>query len=378
MGKLSNQWRDASPGDLWPGSWPDATQESLLRAALWSGRRGLAAWNEWQTRVAASGAIDAESQTILPLLYRNLRHQEIEAPELEPLETIYARTRAENEIKLQEGAEVVATLRGRGIQTLLLKGAPLLILHYRDVGPRPMADFDVAVPSDQARASLELLQKAGWQPGKQVTSATLRFRHSAGLYRVGRSPLDLHWRVFYESCGWVGDRPFWRDAVPLEVAGTHTLAPRAADLFLHTVIHGMRQPEPSLRWIADAVTLLNGTRERFEWDRLLELAGTYRVSVRLAIALKYLVAQFDVGVPDAIREQFSRPREGSLERAEIWARQRRPWLSRLSGVAIDYSRIQAGKPRGAWIRDLFSYAVLRWRLRDRRPLVPVRNPAPSS
>lgn len=49
---------------------------------------------------------------------------------------------------------------------MVLKGGSSAIRYYRDLGLRPMNDFDFLVPTGQAREAFDLLCRQGWKQRK--------------------------------------------------------------------------------------------------------------------------------------------------------------------------------------------------------------------
>jgi len=76
-------------------------------------------------------------------------------------------------------SDVLVSFHRAGIQTILLKGAALILLHYKDPGLRPMVDFDILVPAGKAAAAIKVLTELGWT--STVTS-------SKAFPKSGRSP----------------------------------------------------------------------------------------------------------------------------------------------------------------------------------------------
>src|SRR5262249_54557182 len=161
------------------------TQELLLRAALLDGPEAEGAFEAWQARVDLA-QIDAGSFRLLPLLYANLTRLGIRSPLSARLRGIHRQAWYRNQVLFRRGAETLRALEGAGIPTLLLKGIPLALLHYRDEAVRPMADADVLVPTQAVTGALAVLRRAGWHPGRTLAlwppkhCASCMFRDEAG------------------------------------------------------------------------------------------------------------------------------------------------------------------------------------------------------
>ena len=140
-----------------------AEQEILLRAALLQGESALAAWQQW-TSAADIDRLRPGSYRLLPLLYRNLSALGVDDPLMSKLKGIYRQTWYKNQLLLGQLAGLVRTFHQADIPTLLLGGAALSILHYHDLGARPVFKCALLVPAGQALQAVNLLARLGWRP----------------------------------------------------------------------------------------------------------------------------------------------------------------------------------------------------------------------
>jgi len=244
-------------------------QELLLKAALLSGKDALDAWNKWQDKTDWEKHLDQGSFRLLPLLYTNLQKHGVDDPVMGKLKGIYRQAWSKNQTLFHEMAGVVDALQSAGIKTLLLKGAPLSLLYYKNNGSRPMADIDVLVPLKQVRQACELLQNAGWIPFPPVSEFDLIFGHAVQMKNNFGKEFDLHWRPF-NGCGDEYEKDFWDSALPVKLANVNSLAPNTTNMLFHVIIHGMAwNPVPSIRWIADAITVINADDFSIDWQKLI-------------------------------------------------------------------------------------------------------------
>jgi hypothetical protein len=132
-------------------------QTLLLRAALLDGPTALDAWQAWKSNIDID-TLDPGSYCLLPLLYRNLQRHTIVDPLMDRFKGVYRKTWYQNQVLFHHMAGVLRALHAAGIPAMLLKGAALIQLHYTDAGLRPMADFDVLVPREQAMPAIEVLR----------------------------------------------------------------------------------------------------------------------------------------------------------------------------------------------------------------------------
>jgi hypothetical protein len=298
------------------GNRPSPAQLLVLHAALDEPPPALAAWRRWR---AATGFDDADGGTarLLPLVYRNLGPDSFEAEDSRRLRDAYRESWRRNQLLFRRAAEAVVLLERAGIETLVLKGASLAALAYRDAGARPMDDVDVLVPLVRARGAIEALGAAGWAPAHDDPAARTEVHHSLGYSGAGGGELDLHWFSLWQPAS---DEALWRAALPFELAGTATRAPCAADQLLLTCVHGAPwSPMPPFRWIADAIAVIRSAGDALDWDRLAAEAERRRLTVALGAALAYLCEEFDAPVPPSVLSRLESVTAPRHERAAFRA-----------------------------------------------------------
>src|SRR5262245_12445960 len=104
----------------------------------------LTAWRR-TTHMADLDRLDPGSIRLLPLLYRRLERDGAQDEIARKLKGVYRHAWYGNQLRLRDAALVAGELRRRGTEPMLLKGAALTLLHYRDYGLRPMEDVDILV-----------------------------------------------------------------------------------------------------------------------------------------------------------------------------------------------------------------------------------------
>ncbi|GAB6268975.1 MAG: hypothetical protein STSR0002_17170 [Smithella sp.] len=275
-------------------------QELLLKGALLSGEESLAAWRKWQDKIDWEGHLDQGSFRLLPLIYTNLHKHGVDDPAMGMLRGIYRKAWSKNQTLFHEMAKVVEYLQHAGIKTMLLKGASLSLLYYKNNGARPMADIDLLVPYKQARQAFELLQKAGWTSTLPLSELDLIFGHAVQLNNSVNQEFDLHWRPFNSCCDEY-EKDFWDGAIPVKMANVNSLAPNPTNMLFHVIIHGMAwNPVPSIRWVADAITLINSDNFAIDWQQLVDMARKQYLSLRLNNGLQYLYDNFHPSIPPSV------------------------------------------------------------------------------
>ena len=293
---------------------PTPEQELLLRAALLQGEAAAAAWEEWRARVDID-RVDAGSYRLLPLLYANLRSLgAVSEPLLEKLKGIYRHTWYKNNLLLHRTAGLLRSFSERDLEVLVLKGAALLTLYYEDLGLRPMADIDILVREERAGRAASLLQGQGWRSRRNFETQR-RSRHNILFRDDGGQQLDLHWYLLRE-CRYPGaDREFWDNAVRVRIGGVESRTLGPADQLLHTCVHGYQWHNvPPIRWVADALTIIQGGEGNLDWRYLVEQVRTRGLVLPMRETLAYLRESFFAPVPETTLEALWREPTSAADR----------------------------------------------------------------
>ena len=257
-----------------PIGWkPREQQELLLRAALAPPDEAAAAWSE-ASGVVDVDTLDGRSHDLLPLLYRALADGGVEDPWLPRLKGVYRRTWYANQLLLRRAARAVSALSAEGIDALVLGGAALGLLHYRDTGARPMDDTSIAVRPATGQQPRGVLASTDW----------------------GLRPVQI------------ADDDLWRAAVPMQIDDAAARAPCASDELLRICVRGISwtsRPR-SARWIADALVIVGGSAAAIDWERFVRRAAEARVAPHLAVVLDYVSETFEAPIPQRVLSSLGR------------------------------------------------------------------------
>ena len=284
---------------------PTVQQELLLRAALLKGPEAIEAWKEWKSGVEVE-ELDPGSHRMLPLLYRNLQVHGIKDPSMSKYKGVYRQTWYKNQILFHAITSLLQSFYTAGIRTMVLKGAALTMLHYKDYGLRPMNDFDVLVCPEHALSAVNLLQGLGWTPMDFTPTAEyISANYSHGFKNNNGQEFDLHWHLLSQCREVNSDKDFWEGAVETNFHDVPTHVLNATDQLLHTCIHGARwNYTPPFRWVADAMSILNTSHSEIDWDRLIAQARKRRLVLPLRETLHYLRTIVNAPIPSEIWESI--------------------------------------------------------------------------
>jgi|AGTN01.2.fsa_nt_gi hypothetical protein len=304
------------------GCLPTPQQELLLRASLLEGQEARAAWQQWLAQAEIdmesptwTDQLDAASYRLLPLLFMNIGNiQPIEAPLLDKLKEAYLIAFCRNQSLFNRTIGALRELKQAGIETILLKGAALALLHYNDVGLRPMVDIDVLVPTNKADDAIKVLSKSGWQPGFKAPHSQAFRSTTSGV------EIDLHWHALIELSGEDSDDELWNGAVKAELNDLEVLALNPTDTLFHVCAHGMKwEGMPTFRWVADAYMVLK-SGATIDWTRLVQFAKKHRLTLPLKEALIYLKELLNPPIPFDVIAQLQSERISLSERLYYYSR----------------------------------------------------------
>lgn len=356
--------------------WPSPLQEQLLRAALCDGDEALAAFHCWRQAVDLDAELDHGSFRLLPLLYLNMQRLRLDDALMNRLKGTYRMAWCDNQQRLQHARTLLELLQREGIDTLVIKGVALAAAVYPNVGARPMADLDIVVPPEQARAAIRLVEQHGWRRAAGAVDDYVNWRHAMQFHHPKGGELDLHWHVLFDCCNDEADRFFWSSTQPVDVLGAPTRRLDATAALLHTVIHGVRwNVEPPLRWIADATMLLRRSAADIEWDRVVEFARSQKLGHRVRLGLDYLAERYQLPVPEAARERLRRMPRTLIERIEdrTALQDATPLMRSPLGahwyLFTRYCRSQWSRPPLDFVAGFAHYLRISWQARGRVDLV---------
>ena len=278
-------------------------QELLLQAALLNADQALAAWHRWLDSIDFENEMDQGSFRLLPLLFCNLKKHDVDHPIMHRLKGIYRHAWYNNHKLFFELSRILRCINAAGVPTMVIKGAALTVMVYKNFAIRPMADIDILVPEDRVELTNRLLNRAGWSsPSNLPVKRIFKFRHSLGFQNCQGLEFDLHWHPVRYSRIIASEKhhhdAFWENALPIKIVDEPTLAPGLPESLFLTIIHSAWSNQiPPIRWIPDAIYLIDAIRAQADWARFTLLAEKYSVPLQVNCALGYLQEKFDAGIP---------------------------------------------------------------------------------
>ena len=103
-----------------------------------------------------------------------------------------------------EGVRLQHLFAEANVPVVFIKGAPLAMLAYGNLGLRQSKDLDLLVPAESVPAATALVERAGYRrfdPPAGISNAQLRLlvpmrRDFGYLHEASQVAIELHWRLF--------------------------------------------------------------------------------------------------------------------------------------------------------------------------------------
>ena len=103
--------------------------------------------------------------------------------------------------------------------------------------------------------------------------------------------------------------------MPFKVQDVSSYALDPTDMLFHVIVHGVKwNPEPPIRWIADAMTIIQSSDFEIDWPRIISHAKKYMVCLQIREGLNYLYENFQAPVPKTIMDSINKIPVSYLER----------------------------------------------------------------
>lgn len=250
----------------------------------------LDAWRKWSASRSA-WQFDAAAEWWLPQVWWNLRHSALDDGDRNWLREAYRRSWLRFQHCAVRVAPLLEALSAEGIQTIVLKGAALAVTVYARPALRPFGDIDLLVPSADGPRARAVVERLGWVPVRRVPPGARGAGTSLNYTDAQGVDVDLHWAALAECTAPGADDGFWARAreARLGDAPVRVLSPE--DQLLHVLVHGQRQQViPTGHWMADAISLLRSSGDRFDWTACVAEARSRSLSLQLRKAVDEVAA----------------------------------------------------------------------------------------
>jgi hypothetical protein len=187
---------------------------------------------------------------------------------------------------------------------MVLKGAALNLLLYREPHERPMSDLDLMVPAKLVSRAQEILEKCGCRPGAPLVRDDFFPRYYYETeYSIGEifpTRIDLHVRPFrpLRYARLMPPAAFWEGAQTIAVGQATVLVPDDADMLIHLAVHAAVHGCSRGKWLDDVRRWLAERGEQLDWERFLHHVGRWRLALPVRNTLNLM--RNEVAIPEHV------------------------------------------------------------------------------
>lgn len=252
-----------------------------------------------------------------------------------------------------ELAAILTSLNGAGIQAILLKGAHLGPLIYKNVALREMNDLDIMVRRDHIAESVALVTALGYEGLREfsVTSDIRTSHHVTRLIKQGVAGVELHWNITAPQTETsIDPASLWQRAEPIVMHGQDTLGLSPADLVLHLCFHAAFQHnfEFGLRPSLDVAHTIAHSSRQLDWETVRQTAELRGWSRGVALALQLARDFVGAEVPEHVIQEMA---PLGLEPGITLARQQTWWTpSEINSFPVNLAALGGGETLRAGFR----------------------------
>ena len=310
-----------------PKSFPNQKEEQFLKLILCQDQDFLNTWTTWK-RTTVFDDIDYSMLRLLPLVYLRLQKLGLQHDELfGRIKGVYKLAWINNQRIINAAHDIVSELDRRNIPVLVLKGIPLILHVYKDMGARFLGDADIVVLPEHAPEVVCMMLDRGWSYSKPWTPDVNN--PVASMYQVIKSTdfvnrygvaMDVHWNIFglyhhttaLDIIGLKKNLPaiafrekFWESAVPLDVAEFPAQQLCNEDVLIHVIIHGSEDNiHRTLRWVTDSAAII--TTLPIRWDFILKRSQEFKLTVELFVGFRYLYERMNLPIPKSFMDHLQK------------------------------------------------------------------------
>jgi hypothetical protein len=309
----------------------DSKQQLLLKAAVFPPDEALGFWEKWKTESRISDhdishqnilphifdPLDHDSQRLLSLVYWNL--EKSGDPVIGTLRGYYRYSWMKGSYFVNNAALLVNKLQQAGFSVMLLKGLPLAVLYYKNVGVRPMEDIDIFVPLHQVEAVIRFIEdNVGIKANRHENELRKLGMFHAMHFTDGKGlDFDLHWHFHIYNLNAESDQPMWEKKIPFAITPEVTSSTLSSTHQLYrNFTHGYQWliPNPAIRWVPDSIIILKNSADQIDWVELFDLAKKQKLIIPVCSMLRYLREHFHIEYPEWVLGQIDTLQGSSPEK----------------------------------------------------------------
>jgi hypothetical protein len=294
-----------------PYSFPNQEESLFLKLILSSDTDFPLLFSQWEQHIIFDD-INYATLRLLPLLYLRMQSLKISSQLFGKIQGVYKLIWFKNQQLLHQVRAIDELFNKHGIDVILLKGIPLILETYHDIGARFLGDADILIDPAKTEKAISLLMANGWKlvnpklPNFSQFSYVSLQRLIREFHFVNKQNIDIeiHWRIFPFSKRDEIYKPvlfediFNRSRL-INYRGKTYRSMSPEDILLHVIVHGsVSNSHRTLRWVADAVTIIR--THSIHWQQFWGRVEQYGFSVEIFFAFSYLLEHNFISLDEKI------------------------------------------------------------------------------
>jgi hypothetical protein len=251
----------------------------------------------------------AQAHSLAPLAHKHLRAVNITLPRTvkRELDALATRQRYASQIRMRALGELVRQFQSADIQVVVLKGAALENILYREPGLRPMSDIDLLVHRADLGRAQQLLGAIGFSAPMTFPGHAGEHRHLSTATKIVEGypiGVELHHNLFEPEASpilmSIPDLTCPPISFSLGADGTVGWTLGYEDMLWHLCQHLIESTNIlssiCLIWVADIVSFVERFTEQIAWDRI---KTQYPIVLNTLSLLHFLTPLSDVVIRQA-------------------------------------------------------------------------------
>ena len=254
----------------------------------------------------------ADLYMVKPLLYKHLQSFKERVPEyvLQDFREEAGRAFVQS-FKDTENIRFLAdTFNSTPVEALFIKGVPFMLDVYEQKGIRPFCDVDVLIKDRDFSDTDKMLKGKGFVPCEEEEKFD-QYRSQKLYSWKGEIYLDVHksliGRKLHGQMLNVKDEMVWENKRRLLLAESELYTLDLVHTLLYQCLHlAMQHSFSGLRWYVDIHEFLNKYWGKIDWEKFVELAGSYKIRRPVYYVLLFTDRMLGARVPDDVMKKLKK------------------------------------------------------------------------
>jgi len=308
---------------------------------------------------------DSCKHGVAPLIYLNFRKIDSELDVIPNqvllrLKSAYYSNLRYNTLLFRELKKILDAFKSEGIQVIVLKGAALAELIYKNIALRPMSDIDILVkrkdlPTVDRILSQLQYSSSSYTPPSSQWHVKGWVEHIPPYVKIDditiRVEIHLDIATHYEAnIRAIDSSRAWENALPATIAGIdNVLVLPLEELLIRLCLHASKHiysgREGILMWWCDIAEVEKSYRGKIDWEYITRISKEYRIQAPVYHSLNFAREWLDAVIPENVLrelkpplliisvEDFSRAIIEGRQYLQAWVKSQASFLGTVDGIS---------------------------------------------